>query len=975
MRNDREGDIVNQLWKRLCDPEHLRRGWKRVEERRGSPGIDRVSIVDFKSELDSNLAHLAEEIGTETYQPLPSLQLTLYERGKERVIGIFGVRDRVVQQALQLLLQEVFEPEMADSCHGYRPGRSATTAAEQVETWLRKGKTWLFETDIKNFFDNIDHAILLNFLRQKISDERLIRLVKICLEGEEKAGARVETNYLGTSQGSALSPLLSNIYLSPLDHGLLKAQLACVRYSDDLIILTDSQDEAVRARALCQTILLTLNLELKEAKTRIGPVAEGFDFLGFHFGPNGRVASVHAIAALEDKLDGIATNAAIYGSEEALDLAEKALLGWKNYFSGEPAVDISNPVIFTAILKLVAAGRWLLEKEELANYRARMKIEDSYLLLVMMGLWYELGYPELALLECARLLETGEYEDYCQSQLGKMLSDKLSLNEIMPVLIQVARAGSNDEYQESIVVLIELLCEFGSFALASRLQEQVRFLQVSEPIASQPYLNSKPEEVNSEKSCLETFPTASENKWSVEDLDMLMELFSGREGIYARQVRRENGSVTYEPVYQPIDDELWCKHLDGQQTIGLYLVRNNLTVKVVVIDVDVSKKELLASQNDTQERDRLLRRAHRDAVRLLQTAGDYGVNGYIEDSGNRGRHCWFFFAEPVISNRAREFAHLLAKRTGQPSPGITWEVFPGAVKLKPGQAGPLVKLPLGIHLRSGKRSCFMGENGQLVDDPMSFLRKVKKISLAQLENILVQEQKEIPVPTSMDGNKLLDQAGGQVKKVVEGCAVVKYLVGKAESANYLSHRERIILLQTLGLLGDEGKDFLRLVMRCCVNYDRKITEKYLGRVLPKPISCARIREDMIHISASLNCDCRFRRGPKVYPTPVLYAQVSPGTTPRKTNKPQVVSDAGPSSKPGIDNISKPADIFGQEIDNLVEKMNRLRQHQQGVEKGIQRCEYRLNQIFDQLHTEQVNTKLGRLVRETVDGRIVWSIRL
>ena len=162
MRSDREGDIVNQLWNRLCDPEHLRRGWKRVEERRGSPGIDRVSIVDFKSELDSNLSKLAEEIGTETYQPLPSLQLTLYERGKERVIGIFAVRDRVVQQAMQLLLQEVFEPEMADSCHGYRPGRSATTAAEQVETWLRKGKTWLFETDIKNFFDNIDHAILLN---------------------------------------------------------------------------------------------------------------------------------------------------------------------------------------------------------------------------------------------------------------------------------------------------------------------------------------------------------------------------------------------------------------------------------------------------------------------------------------------------------------------------------------------------------------------------------------------------------------------------------------------------------------------------------------------------------------------------------------------------------------------------------------------------------------------------------------------
>ena len=239
-------------------------------------------------------------------------------------------------------------------------------------------------------------------------------------------------------------------------------------------------------------------------------MADGFDFLGFHFGPEGRVASVKAIAALEDKLDGIAANTPIYGSEEALDLVEKALLGWKNYFSREPAVDISNPVIFTALLKLVSAGRWLWEKGELANYRARIEIEDSYLLLVLMGLWYELGYPELALLECSRLLESGTYEDHCQSQLKKIVPDKLSLNEMIPTLIQVARAGSTNEYQESVAILIELLCEFGSFALASRLQEQVRFLTANESIASQPHLTSKMEEANAEKSFLEIYPTASE---------------------------------------------------------------------------------------------------------------------------------------------------------------------------------------------------------------------------------------------------------------------------------------------------------------------------------------------------------------------------------------------------------------------------------------------------------------------------------
>lgn len=123
-----------------------------MEERRGSPGTDRVSVQDFARDLERQLSLLLQEIANQTYKPLPSRQIILKANGKERPIGIFSVRDRVVQQALYLVLQDVFEPGMADSCHGYRPGRSAGTAADQVEIYLRAGKQWVFETDIESFF-------------------------------------------------------------------------------------------------------------------------------------------------------------------------------------------------------------------------------------------------------------------------------------------------------------------------------------------------------------------------------------------------------------------------------------------------------------------------------------------------------------------------------------------------------------------------------------------------------------------------------------------------------------------------------------------------------------------------------------------------------------------------------------------------------------------------------------------------------
>lgn len=455
----------------------------------------------------------------------------------------------------------------------------------------------------------------------------------------------------------------------------------------------------------------------------------------------------------------------------------------------------------------------------------------------------------------------------------------------------------------------------------------------------------------------------------------MMDLFSGREGVHAQQIKRENGSVAYETVGAPLTADLWIKHLRGELTLGCYLVRTNSTVKTMVVDIDISKKKLIEILDDAQQKETLLQKTHLDAVRILTGARKMGIECYIEDSGNRGRHCWFFFAEPVMNSRARQLAQLLAKTTGLPTEDITWEFSPGSLRIKPGKYGPLVKLPFGVHLRSGNRSCFLNEHGQVVEEPFSYLRQVKKIAAATLNMILSDHQKESGYAALME-QPALPEATGQIKLVLDGCSVLRYLINKAESTNYLTHRERIILLQTLGLLDEEGQDYLRKIMKRCINYNYAVTERYISKVMSKPISCPRIREDMISVSAALRCDCNFQRMPGDYPSPVLYAK-GPWSRPKKqyslVSSAQTEGDRG--LPPDAVQVEDESSIFIPEIEQLMDKMAKLRRHQHGIENSLQRCAQRLDQIFDQLHTDQLLTKVGKLTREKINDEITWSIKL
>jgi RNA-directed DNA polymerase len=279
----------------LYDKVHRRdvlcRAWAEVSRNGGAAGIDGVTIEAIEEAgVDRLIDELQTELREGRYRPLPVRRVTIPKRqGGERHLGVPAVRDRVVQAATKLVIEPLFEADFAGCSFGFRPKRSAHQARERIRTGLRQGRRWVVDADIKWFFDNLDHGLLLALVRKRVSDRRVMTLIAGWLRSGVLAGESVLHPDAGTPQGGVISPLLANIYLHWLDQIWQESyrQVGEVtRYADDLAILCGSVDRAEAALAVLQKLLKELGLELAEAKTRIADLrqsSEGFDFLGYHF--------------------------------------------------------------------------------------------------------------------------------------------------------------------------------------------------------------------------------------------------------------------------------------------------------------------------------------------------------------------------------------------------------------------------------------------------------------------------------------------------------------------------------------------------------------------------------------------------------------------------------------------------------------------------------------------------------------------
>jgi RNA-directed DNA polymerase len=334
-----EQGVKGGKWYSLIDklyPEDiLGLAFARVAANRGAAGVDHVTVAHYTRDLDANLKRLSEDLRTGTYRPQAILRHYVPKPGRreKRPLGIPTVRDRVVQTALRMVLEPIFERDFARHSYGFRPGRGCKDALRRVDELLKRGYIHVVDADLQSYFDTIPKDRLLARIGQKVSDGRLLALIEAFLDQGVLDGLEEWTPEQGTPQGAVCSPLFSNIYLDPLDHLMEARGFAMVRYADDLVVLCRSPAEAAAALAVVQEWTAAAGLLLHPTKTRlVNALTDGFDFLGYRFVAGHRRPRPRSLQKLKDTVR--TTTNRTSGRSLPMIIADlnRTLRGWFEYF-------------------------------------------------------------------------------------------------------------------------------------------------------------------------------------------------------------------------------------------------------------------------------------------------------------------------------------------------------------------------------------------------------------------------------------------------------------------------------------------------------------------------------------------------------------------------------------------------------------------------------------------------------------------
>jgi RNA-directed DNA polymerase len=315
--------------------ENLRAAWRAVKANDGAPGVDGMGIEASRIHLHEHWELIESKLRSGTYQPGAVRAVDIPKRqGGTRRLGIPNILDRVIQQAIHQQLSPVWEPEFSEHSHGFRPQRSAQDAVREAQGYITSGKTWVVDIDLKSFFDQVDHDILMRLVSQKVKDKRLLRLIGAYLRAPmQTPDGNREVRTKGTPQGGPLSPLLANIYLDPLDKELEQRGVSFVRYADDIAIFVSSSRSAERILASVITwIEKHLKVEVNREKSGHGP-SDQSGLLGFRLYGDGRIGvNPKSIKTLKMKVKELWNAQQNRTSKQLRDQWQRFSRGWWNYF-------------------------------------------------------------------------------------------------------------------------------------------------------------------------------------------------------------------------------------------------------------------------------------------------------------------------------------------------------------------------------------------------------------------------------------------------------------------------------------------------------------------------------------------------------------------------------------------------------------------------------------------------------------------
>lgn len=325
--------LLNQILSR----ENMLQALKRVEQNKGSHGVDMMPVQNLRQHIVENWLSIKEAILKGTYEPMPVRRVEIPKPdGGVRLLGIPTVTDRLIQQAIAQVLSKVYDPTFSENSYGFRPNRSAHDAVRKAKEYIRDGHRWVVDMDLEKFFDKVNHDRLMGTLAKRIQDKPLLKLIRKYLQSGVMINGVVSSTLEGTPQGGPLSPLLSNIVLDELDKELERRGHKFVRYADDCNIYVKSKRAGLRTMASIQRFIEgKLRLKVNEKKSAVDRPWKrkflGFSFT-YHKEPKVRIAK-ESLKRMKNKVREITSRKMPYPMEYRIQKLNQYLMGWCGYFA------------------------------------------------------------------------------------------------------------------------------------------------------------------------------------------------------------------------------------------------------------------------------------------------------------------------------------------------------------------------------------------------------------------------------------------------------------------------------------------------------------------------------------------------------------------------------------------------------------------------------------------------------------------
>ena len=335
-----ENGVRGGKWFSLIDKVYrkqtLKAAWQKVKDNGGAAGVDGQSVERFEAGAELYLEELEQALRTGAYRPQPIRRVEIPKGGgKMRPLGIPVVKDRIVQTALKLVIEPIFEREFEDSSYGFRPGRGCKEALREVDELIKEGYTHVVDADLDSYFDSIPKEPLMGEVSERISDGAVLELIRAFLNQDIIQGMKRWTPVGGTPQGAVISPLLANIYLHPLDRHMRRKGCRMVRYADDFVVLCRTAEQAQAALNEVRVWVEQNELRLNADKTHVGDcrqTGQGFEFLGYRFEVGRRWVRRNSLLALRERIRQKTRRTR--GDSLACIIADlnPTLRGWFDYF-------------------------------------------------------------------------------------------------------------------------------------------------------------------------------------------------------------------------------------------------------------------------------------------------------------------------------------------------------------------------------------------------------------------------------------------------------------------------------------------------------------------------------------------------------------------------------------------------------------------------------------------------------------------